>query len=675
MKNLTAEQQNIIKHPTGKHARVLAVAGSGKTTTMVYRIEYLAKEMKVNPSAIMVVMFNRLAKQQFEEKLLSILPVEGESVKVYTFHGLAFKLWNDAVKGNYAQIVKNMWTGSKEELSRICMHRVITEFQKNYPAKKEVESEDALMAVGLWKASLIPPERAGHKQNSDFAILYNRYEQLRREQNAMTFDDFIPEAMGVIKKNKNFSKRWSNRIQYLIVDEYQDINYGQEQLIKLIAGEKADIMIVGDDDQTIYEWRAARPSYILKDYKHDFSSKEFIDYKLSHSFRFGPIVARAASNIVNINSRREEKQVVSNNLKKETNITVFIEDDVKEENITNEIRSLLYAGVKPSEIGILGRTFAQLEDLQAVFIDKKIPFTVLGMDPFFSRSENTSLLDYVRVAIAWDKLPEEMESFGGRKKNYEKLTEGTKTFCNILNKPSRKISRSFVQNLIERANYEKITLCEAVKDILSRLPNFQKEEFRDLFFFINSIKECIKENFKAGRMLQFIYDGIDYEKHFSNYYGTGNASVERINSVKNFINFASMANMNITDFMNYLKNIDTTRGAKEEEILTMTTIHRTKGMEYDYVFIPNCIEGHMPVCLPDEVEIYDKDGIIPQITPSLPIENERRLFYVAITRAKKHVYISTKDIQFGKEKIKKSRFLKEMGNFFEFQNEEELKVG
>ncbi len=281
MPNLTAEQQAIINHPLDQHARILAVAGSGKTTTMVQRAKHLITNLNQEPRRILVVMFNRMAREDFEQKIAREIPEAGRRPKVYTFHGLAYQLWRDAARQKPHLQKSETWFGEQQELGLIYMHRAIDSLLQEGAIEDDVDPYEALDAVALWKASLIPPERAGHRLNPDFPLVYRRFEELRRQRNAITFDDFIPTALQLFEQDESFRRRWTNKMNHLIVDEYQDINYGQQQFIRALAGSRAAVMVVGDDDQTIYEWRGARPHYILQGFQEDFSNKTVVDYRKS----------------------------------------------------------------------------------------------------------------------------------------------------------------------------------------------------------------------------------------------------------------------------------------------------------------------------------------------------------------------------------------------------------
>jgi DNA helicase-2/ATP-dependent DNA helicase PcrA len=532
----------------------------------------------------------------------------------------------------------------------------------------DIDPAAALDAIGLWKASLIPPGRAGHRTNPDLPLVYRRFEELREEARALTFDDFVPKAMELLENDPQFRRRWTNRLDHLIVDEYQDVNYGQQQLIRLLAGDRADVVVVGDDDQTIYEWRAARPYYILEGFTQDFANKPVVDYTLSHSFRFGPLVAQTAYNVITFNQQRAAKPLVAHYADKTTGITILEDESEQTTSIAvgmaQEIETLVRkTGVAPNSIGVLGRTFTQLVGLQAAFIEHKIPFRVLGQGPFFERDENRTLIDYIRLALTWDKpatalkpwrvpaMEEDEASAQERDAGYYQrvvlgkgpYAEAVRTVLAVANTPSRKLARVVLQKAVENGSRQGMTLGASLEALLdahdSPLPEERRESLQELVDFIQRIAErCAADaTWKAGNALQWIERSLDYCQHFSDYYGEGLGSEMRIGSVRRFVAFAERFGRSLLEFVEYLGRLDTTLGL--DEVITMTTVHRTKGLEYDYVFIPECAEGNMPVHIADDVGIYDKTGTVPEPPSSPPLESERRLFYVAITRAKKHLYI------------------------------------
>jgi DNA helicase-2/ATP-dependent DNA helicase PcrA len=249
---LTLEQLQVVRHPLGQHARVLAVAGSGKSTTMAHRIKHLVLEHHVKPNAIQVLMFNALARKQFTKHLN--LPETRQPI-VHTFHSFSFRLINEMVKESVIPLNTKFWLAGKTELIWLTVKRAITNLEKAKRIPPEsVDPEDALNTIGLWKGSLIPPGRAGSFTSAYLPLVYKEFERLRLEKAALTFNDFVPLAIDILENNPRVYERWCRELRHLIIDEYQDINFGQQRLIELLAGDRADLMVVGDDDQTIYEF-------------------------------------------------------------------------------------------------------------------------------------------------------------------------------------------------------------------------------------------------------------------------------------------------------------------------------------------------------------------------------------------------------------------------------------
>jgi DNA helicase-2/ATP-dependent DNA helicase PcrA len=478
--------------------------------------------------------------------------------------------------------------------------------------------------------------------------------------------------MDLLDGEPKFRRRFVNRIDHLIVDEYQDVNYGQEQLIRLLAGTRADVMVVGDDDQTIYEWRGARPYYILEGFKQDFANKPVVDYVLSHSFRFGPLIAQTAHNVITFNKKRAAKPLVAHDALKASDITI-IEDDSEQATsiavrMAEEIETLVRKhGVAPADIAVLGRTFVQMAGLQATFIERKIPFRVLGQAPFFERDENRTLIDYVRLALAWDKpantlrpwravtAEDDEESAQERAAmHYRRIAlreglcaEAVRIVLAVANTPSRMLARTVLQKAVQDGHAEGMMLGASVEALLdahtSPLPEERRESLQELVDFVRRIAErCSAEpTWKAGEALQWVIDSLDYCRHFSNYYGEGQDSAIRAASVQKFVGFAQRSGKTLMEFVEYLRKLDPTLGLEPDKVITMTTVHRTKGLEYDYVFIPECTDGNMPVHYTDQSAVYDRSGTVPEQPLSPALESERRLFYVASTRAKQQLYIGT----------------------------------
>ena len=609
------------------------MAGSGKTTTMAHRIKYLVTEQHVAPRSIRVLMFNRLARVQFQQRLADIGIPRKYQPPVDTFHSFAYRLIRQMMDAGVVPASTEFWINGRGEQIWLYTNIAITNLERwrKIPSGV-VDPEEATQAVGLWKGSLIPPDRAGYRGSPSLPLVYEEYERLRIRKNAITFDDFIPMAVGILEHEQSVSDEWCNCAEHVVVDEYQDVNYGQQRMIELLAGQRADVMVVGDDDQTIYEWRGARPNYIIREFQTVFANKPHTDYTLSRSFRFGPVIAQCAYNTISLNTTRVEKPLVAHCADKAAEIHV-VEGSGANEELADQVVTLVKGkGVPPSEIRVLVRTFAQLAGLEAEFLDRQVPYRVVGRSPFFERRENRVLLDYMRLAMVLDSpVTKQMEQW----------------LLSVANMPSRKLGRKDLSQVMRSARFHKAStrqaLAELVDNPASPLYPSQQQRVVDLVALLDRIRKRVtgETDSLAGDLLGWLVDTLSYLDHFTEYYGDGWESFDRKRAVSNFLDYAKSTGLRPLEFVKHVASLDTTRGAPEDQQIVMTTVFREKGCEYDYVIVPQCEEGYMPCLRETGNLVFDEAGLVEEPEPSEAIENERRLFYVALTRAKKAVYIGT----------------------------------
>jgi DNA helicase-2/ATP-dependent DNA helicase PcrA len=635
---LTPEQEAVIHHPFGRHARVLAVAGSGKTSTMAHRIKYLVMERNVNPNSICVLMFNRLARQHFQKRLEEVqVPVRYQP-QVHTFHSFCYHFIEEMRKAGLLPPMIDFWLEGKAGLIWLYINIAINnlESRKAFPPG-QVDPEEVIEAIQLWKGSLIPPPRAGYHGNPYVPLVYAEFEKHRARKNALTYDDFIPLTVAILETEQSVSRRWCNRADHVIVDEYQDVNYGQQRLIELLAGQRADAMVIGDDDQTIYEWRGARPNYIIREFQTVFANKPHADYKLSRSFRFGPVIAQCAYNTISFNTTRVEKPLVAHF--KELPAQIHIVEGSSEQpvdtnrELAEQVVVLVKGeGVKPKNIRVLVRMFAQLSGLETEFLARQIPYRVLGQAPFFERREIRVLLDYIRLALSL---------------SHPATKQAERWLLSIANMPSRMLPRNALTHAMEMAQLHGATTKQALMTLVdsSETPLIepQRDRIIELVTFLERICERVmsEPNLLAGNLLRWLIDSVGYLKHFDNYYGNGEEAFDRKCAILYFLDYTTSTRLRPTEFIEHAKRLDTTRGAPEDQQIVMTTIFRAKGLEYDYVLIPQCEERYMPCLYGTGNRTFDTARLVQEPEPSETIENERRLFYVAITRARKEIYIGT----------------------------------
>jgi DNA helicase-2/ATP-dependent DNA helicase PcrA len=639
---LTSEQMQVVHHPLGMHARVLAVAGSGKSTTLAHRVKYLVMQKHVPPENIRILMFNALARHEFRNRLEKTGLPEEMQPEVHTYHSFSYKVVRAMVNQGVLPELIQFWIGDKEALIALTIKRAISNLEREGKMRPEmVDLELAMSTISRWKGALLPPERAGTTTSPYLPLVYAEYERLRLEKVAMTFDDFIPLALDILSSNPQAHSRWCKSSQHILVDEYQDINFGQQKLIEILAGNHADIMVVGDDDQTIYEWRGARPDYILRDFNRVFNHRSIREYCLSHSFRFGPTIAGAASSVIACNSIRVKKTVVAHT-EKHGFIHVMDGGYDSTHALAEEVLSLTQGdGVAATNIAVLARLYAQMDDLEAEFLNRKIPYHVDGHAPFFKRSEVKVLLDYICLA---------------RDLN-QPLSDKT---CNrlmfIANKPFRMLSISVVRAVIHIARAKQLTLHEVFElehTKHSYLNPLQSERVIQLWLFLENLSQkVLSSSEQAGDVMKWMVTELEYLSSFQDYYGPGEHADEKAQAVLNFVEYVTYTKLSPLALLEHVERLDTTQGAPLPEQITFTTIHRTKGLEFDYVILPHCDENVFPYLKGEHSFIYDTSGKFHEVHLTPPLESERRLFYVALTRARKGVLIGISH--------KPSRFIAEM---------------
>jgi len=634
---LTPEQKLVVNHPFGQHARVLAVAGSGKSTTMAYRIKYLIQEGGIQSDCIMALMFNSLARKQFNAHLEKA----GVSIKppVHTFHSFSFQVIHRAMQCELLPASTQFWLSDKEELIWLMVKRAINNLEKSKKIPSEmIDPELALNTIQLWKGALIPPHRAGSTASEYLPLVYDEFERLRQIEQILTFDDFIPVTVSLLETNSHIAQRYTQNLQHLIVDEYQDINFGQQQLIELLAGKQADVMVVGDDDQTVYEWRGARPNYILNDFTKVFDNKPIQDYKLSRSFRFGPLIAQCAANLISNNLNRLEKPLIASQPSQYGFIHVITGGQNEAKELTEQITALVNGDHVPKkEIIVLARLYAQLDHLESEFLNRKIPYRVEGQEPFFKRQEIKALLDYLRLALVYDRPINDQSG---------------DWLINIVNKPSRMLSRMVISKIISEAKYHRWTMKQLIDETVNQselgLSSNQIHQFTHLNSLLSDVHDKINSGISAGAVLDWLIQTLDYLTYFNNYYGPGEHADEKKYAVLNFVRYVSSLDVTPIALLDHIQHLETTQGKSDDDLIVFTTIFRTKGLEYDFVVLPQCEDGLLPYLKSDLSAVYDKQKLVNEWQLSPKLESERRLFYVALTRARKGVLvgISTKPSQF-----------------------------
>lgn len=650
---LTVEQLAIVNHDLNSHAKVLAVAGAGKTSTMVERISHLVKKSKIDPKTIRVVMFNKNIRKEFEKKLAARDVV---GVKVNTFHSLGLDLCKWAVKKGLLKSFTVMEDDSeKEALIKAAIDEVLTrseemtyEDKKAFNEKKAEHIDNIKNSIEIWKGMMTPPNRARHLGWPIYSEIYLVYEILRNKKNSMTFDDMIYGAVELLEQNKTAQSDLINRLEHIIVDEFQDVNYSKLRLIQLLAGTTAKMMVVGDDDQCIYEWIGANPIYLRRGFHEIFTSFSHTVYGLSRSFRFGSKIAQTAANCISRNTDREVKALIASDVNKPS----FVELNIAEERSVGKdpvepILRLIEDGVPLKEIAVIVRSKAQSSSLQNALFANKIPFYFEGEANLLNSNAIKLARDYLAV-VAGLNLP---------------LNEATRSsITSIINRPKRYVNVDPFRSAANEAFAEGKTPYEFLSTLKDKPMGININCFPHILKFIDHLKQARlfvgSENDSpnsAGLALSKLVELVDFKSNF-NEFQTKEKSDGSIESIKSFIKYLLDCNITLSGINEFIKNFDTMRGEDlKDNCIKIATIHKEKGREYDYVILPEVVEGALPNTSGDDVN-QATDSHYPERWPakSSLIERERRLFYVAITRAKKAAFIFSSN--FGN---KVSRFIHE----------------
>ena len=626
---LTIEQHHVIQHPLGKHARVLAVAGSGKSTTLAYRAKYLIEQHHVKPHHIVVIMFNRLARQQFKDRVHQIARSKHRIPSIHTFHSLAFMILQDAVRHQVIMPFREKWF-ELPHLPLLVINRILSQIDL-----EDLDPEEILYQIQRWKESLITPDHVNDPEQETMRLIYHLFEEERHRRHAIAFADFVPTALRVLQENPTMQRFWLKRFEFLIVDEYQDINLCQQALIELLAYPQADVMIVGDDDQTIYEWRGAQSDYIVRHFKSRMSFKLTLDYTLTYSFRLDAILAQAAENCIRHNRLRVDKPILAYQYKADAKITIF--DHNANQQLADYVLDYTQCVKTTDQMIILGRTYRQLHSLELQFLERRIPYRVDGGDDLFSRKEIRKLIHYCELAFALDDISTQ---------------EAHVWLLATANTPNRMLKKDMLTTLMHEAMNTRVTVRFALTllqdpDLFSTTYR-QRQRIAAYVDVLNHLNESA--HLPADTLLKWLVDTINYLGHFEAYYGATSDTVEdHKHAIQSLLEYASSKKYSLGDFVNHLRRLDTTYGKPKHEQVVMTSIHRAKGLEYEIVILPNCTEKYMPC-----KGTFDPFSELNS-SSTINFDDERRLFYVALTRAKSQVYIGTSPVP-----ESQSRFIHEM---------------
>lgn len=587
--NLNKQQKEAVTHIDGPML-VLAGAGSGKTKVLTSRIAYLI-ENGVNPRNILAITFTNKAAKEMKDRVVNLIGSSANYIQISTFHSLGLKM----IKENYNFLGydKNFTILDSDDTLTV-VKKIIKEMNLNpqfYNAKairnKISSAKNELMSVS---------EFSHVEFDKDIVRIFEKYNSILKTNNSVDFDDLLVLPIQLLN-NSEVLDRYQELYEYILIDEYQDTNEAQYKFTKKLANKYKNIFVVGDNDQAIYAFRGANFKNILN-FEKDYPNCKTI--LLEENYRSTKMILNAANSVIKNNKERKDKNLWSNN--PEGNKIKYIQaDSDKEEGsyISSKIKELNNNGVNYEDIAILYRTNAQSRLIEEEMLKNNIPYRVIGSFYFYNRKEIKDLLCYLRLI----NNPHDDISL-----------------ARVINVPKRGIGAKTMENLDAKSNELGISLFDAISD-------GKELSFKNLILKMK--EEC--ENLSLTEMVDLVLNESGMKQELVN-----EKTLESEIRLENLEEFKSITKnyeeefgvISLSDFLNEISLVsDMSEHQESKNKVSLMTVHAVKGLEFDYVFVTGMEEG-----------IFPHYNAINDGSRSA-IEEERRLCYVAITRAKKDLWL------------------------------------
>lgn len=612
---LNRGQDEAIKHGNGP-CMVLAPPGSGKTLIVTERTRYLIEESGVRPDQILVITFTRYAAREMKERFERLTAGKNYPVTFGTFHSIFYGI----LKCAYGIGANNLMS---EKESSVLLQEVLD--QTNIESTPEVEDEEELVRellreVGMVKNGLyhLKDFHSKYLTQDEFAEVFRSYEHQKKELKKFDFDDMLVQCYALFRKKLEILQGWQKRFQYILIDEFQDINRVQYEVIRMLAAPRYNLFVVGDDDQSIYGFRGAKPELMLY-MKQEFPSLRTIS--LTVNYRSTEFITGAAARVILHNDTRFYKRVQSfRGRGQNVHVQEVLDEQEEAQYVTEEIQKKLDQGIKPGEIAVLFRAAVQARMISEILSEHRIPFEMRDyVTNFYRHFIVKDMMAYLQLAA------------GKRDRSL---------FLTICNRPLRYLARNSMEN--RQVNFEDLRKFYCDKDwMLDIIDQFD-------------VDVRMMKNMAPYAAIQYIRKKIGYDDFLKEYAEKHQISWKQLMDVmaeleersKNFKSYDEWE-IHIAKYTQELEEQQAKarkiKGERENKVQLMT-IHSAKGLEFEDVFVIHANEGEIP-----HQKAEKKDEI----------EEERRLFYVALTRAKNNLCISYITQKNGNS-IKPSRFVEEL---------------
>lgn len=597
---------------------ILAGAGSGKTSVLTKRVAYLIKERNVSPKNIVAITFTNKAAKEMKERIIKEVGKEGYDIQISTFHSFGLRI----IKENYEKLgYEKNFTIIDSDDSLTIVKKILKEMGIDSTRfnPKFIKNQ-----ISSCKNEMVTPEKYKNLVNDELSDItykvYKKYQDTLLRNNSLDFDDLLIKPIELFNKYKEVLENYQELFKYVFIDEYQDTNEAQYILSKMISAKYKNICVVGDDAQSIYSWRGANFKNILN-FEKDYKNAKVI--LLEQNYRSTKTILNAANSVIKNNINKKDKNLWTDNSLGEKIKYVRTNDEKDEASyVTREIRNLVNNGVSLDDIAVLYRTNAQSRTIEEGFLNSNIPYKIVGAFAFYSRKEIKDLLAYLKLIYN---------------------TKDDVSLMRIINYPKRKIGAKTIENL----SMDAVLNGTSMFDVIS---SGKELEFKKLILEMKEKSEVLSLTETIDIVLDL--SGIKSELE-SEHTLEADIRLENLNEFKSITKtFEEESGIaSLEDFLNEVSLVSDVNDQKNDNSpkVTLMTIHAVKGLEYKYVFVIGMEENIFP-----HINSCEEDG---------GIEEERRLCYVAITRAKEKLYLvnALRRMLYGKTSVNMpSRFINEI---------------
>ncbi|MFI2810234.1 MULTISPECIES: ATP-dependent helicase [Microbulbifer] len=613
--SLTEEQQAIANHPGG-HAKIIAVAGSGKTTALLH---YIRNRLQagVAPARMLVLMYNRSAREDFAARLQQL--VDGPVPGVQTFHSLGYRLYQRMIaRGHIAPANLSPLPQSTVQLQiwKAIEACAPPEELEDIRARKQTEVEAAEFFIDYTKTILTGDLSAFQElklgdEYMYFLKVFRAFEEWRREQQAVTFSDLVYDPAILLSLSPEIAAEYGSHYEDILVDEYQDINEVQHFLLRVLYGKSGNVIAIGDPDQTIYEWRGSKPAYLLSYFDGDFPPSNV--YRLSRTFRYGHALSLAANHCIGNNRERADIFCISADGERDTNIELV--NTAKETRwLVDHLRRCRKRGEPLEQVAILVRLWSVAAPIELALLAANIPYRSGARNTVLSRRELRPLFWALNIASGrFATLPPERRRQG----LYEWLTA-----------PHIRIARRVLEPLCAQLAQQSSGWGN---HLLAMEPDsLSKPQLKRLHQRARLLTEIENWRGHAGELLRRQLGALDFLTGIADDSFTPQQGEERQQTVVAFCQYLDQLKQPPEEALGHLQELQRQHREGTQstaDAVQITTMHQAKGLEWDQVIIPSLTRHNMP---------YQ-----PQRDFSTPasLESERRLLYVAMTRARRQLYL------------------------------------